>query len=117
MGCSPEASSSVVRDASEESPRAVEGTPEREAQDNFPKRRRVLVRDASEVPRIPFFNSFSLLLTLCSGFRLPPGPSSWRERKSVRKNPNPALLAAASLLLLAGCQTASVDMPNPFKSA
>jgi len=35
----------------------------------------------------------------------------------VRKNPNPALLAAASLLLLAGCQTASVDMPNPFKSA
>src|SRR6185369_5755713 len=61
--------------------------------------------------------TFCLLLTLCSGFRLRPGPSSWRERKSVRKNPNPALLAAASLLLLAGCQTASVDMPNPFKSA
>lgn len=35
----------------------------------------------------------------------------------MRKNPTFPLLAVSSVLWLAGCQTASVEWPNPFKTA
>lgn len=35
----------------------------------------------------------------------------------MRLHPRQTLLAAACVLALAGCQTASVDFPNPFKQA
>ena len=35
----------------------------------------------------------------------------------MRLHPRQTLLAAACVLALAGCQTASVDLPNPFKQA